>query len=196
MNQNQKQLKSKSFHKHEEDEKSSSNPSKKGDAQNSSISMDSKLSSQQTTGQINSYQEFSKIFNPKSVGLQSKGVRRSSHENNSSSHMEEKQQNISGFGNNGNRGGSQLPPDREIDYRAKVMMEKEKRKKDEEEKRLRELDQIRQENVQKRQEAIQKEQSQYRPSTALIFALGDNKNKNQMAADQSPTLPNNSGLGS
>lgn len=54
--------------------------------------------------------------------------------------MEEKQQNLGGFGNSGNRGGSQLPPDREIDYRAKVMMEKEKRRKDEEEKRLRELD--------------------------------------------------------
>ncbi len=46
----------------------------------SSISIDSKLS-QQTSGPINSYQEFSKIFNPKSVGLHPKGVRRSSHEN-------------------------------------------------------------------------------------------------------------------
>ncbi len=36
--------------------------------------------SQQTTGPINSYQEFSKIFNPKSVGL-GKNVRKSSYEN-------------------------------------------------------------------------------------------------------------------
>ncbi len=46
-----------------------------------------------------------------------------------------------------NRGGSQLPAEKDIDYRAKVMMEKEKRKRDEEEKRLRELDRIRQENT-------------------------------------------------
>ena len=40
-----------------------------------------------------------------------------------------------------------MPGEKEIDYRAKVMMEKERRKKDEEEKRLRELDKIRQETA-------------------------------------------------
>lgn len=42
----------------------------------------------------------------------------------------------------------------EVDSRQRVMMEKEKRRKDEEEKHVRQLDLIRQENASKRQEAI------------------------------------------
>ncbi|CDW78132.1 protein kinase domain containing protein [Stylonychia lemnae] len=188
VNQNQKANKNQSFVKNEgqEEEKSQiSMAMRKGDhtTSQSSISIDSKMS-QQTSGPINSYQEFSKIFNPKSVGLHQKGVRRSSHENPSNQTttvIEEKQQPI-----NINRGGSQVPPEKEIDYRAKVMMEKEKRRKDEEEKRLRELDKIRQETAQRRQEAFQKEQLQYRPSTALKMCLGE-QNQVETASTASGT---------
>jgi hypothetical protein len=46
----------------------------------------------------------------------------------------------------------------------RVMLDKEKRRKEEEEKQLRQLDQIRQDNVQRRQDAQNKQIAQYRTS--------------------------------
>ncbi len=52
----------------------------------------------------------------------------------------------------------------DLDSRQKVMAEKERRKKEEEDRHMRQLDQIRQDNVHRRQEAIVKQQALYRPS--------------------------------
>jgi hypothetical protein len=52
----------------------------------------------------------------------------------------------------------------DIDYKQRVMMEKERRKKEEEDRHIKQLDMIRQDNVQRRQEAIIKQQAQYRTS--------------------------------
>jgi hypothetical protein len=51
------------------------------------------------------------------------------------------------------------------------MMEKERRKREEEDRHIKQLDAIRQENVTRRQEAISKQQAQYRQSNSLKQAM-------------------------
>ena len=70
-------------------------------------------------------------------------------------------------------GASGLAAD--VDYRQKVMMEKERRRKEEEDKHIRQLDAIRLDNATRRQEAIIKQQAQYRPSAGLKMALSSSQ---------------------
>lgn len=85
------------------------------------------------------------MFNPRSVP--SGKVRQTSVENNTNTSQLEAEYSSSKHSVSVNRVT-------EVDSRQRVMMEKEKRRKDEEEKHIRQLDLIRQENATKRQEAI------------------------------------------